>query len=105
VTLFALQTAAGPNDPFLAFLDSNTLVFGHRVAFEMSGSQIIDRQIVCEAIDALRPLVRRGFSTRYGQVTLAGASLSETFFGSPHFQRYIFLLFLFPCALGEVACL
>ncbi len=34
VTLFALQPAAGPNDLFFAFLDSNTLAFGHRAALQ-----------------------------------------------------------------------
>jgi len=34
VTLFALQPAAGPNDLFFAFLDSNTLAFGYRAALQ-----------------------------------------------------------------------
>ncbi len=34
VTLFALQPTAGPNDLFFAFLDSNTLAFGHRAALQ-----------------------------------------------------------------------
>jgi len=35
---------------------------------------IIDRRIGCGAIDALRLLARWGFRSRYGQITLAGAS-------------------------------
>jgi hypothetical protein len=34
VTLFALQPTAGPNDLFFAFLDSNTIAFGHRAALQ-----------------------------------------------------------------------
>ena len=63
--------------------------------------QIIDREVLCDAIDALRLLGRWGFLSRNSQVRLAGTSLPEATFRSPHFQQYIFLLFLCPCALGE----
>ena len=63
--------------------------------------QIIDREVLCDAIDALRLLGRWGFLSRNSQVRLAGTSLPEATFRSPHFQQYIFLLFLCSCALGN----
>jgi hypothetical protein len=56
--------------------------------------QIIDRHIGCGAIDALRLLARWGFYSRYGQITLAGASLPEPFFGA-YISSGIFFYCLF----------